>query len=148
MNTTAKREYQLLFRVTEVIVVFFVFALVNINSLIRFRQFPEVDNYSDNEGSYIFVAILVMLMIAFLLWKNGLIRTYLTAWKQNRLLVAFLVYAAISLLWSVYVPATFYKLIFLFFSSLTGSYLAIRYQLSGILNILTWVGAVFAVLSI
>lgn len=148
MNPTSKSEFQLLFRVAEGIVVFLAFALVNVNSLIRFRQFPEVDNYSDNEGNYIFVALLVILTIIFLLVKNRLLEMYLAAWKQNKLLIAFLVYAAISLLWTVYIPATFYKLIFLFFATIAGSYLAVRYNLSGVINILTWVGGVFAVLSI
>ena len=132
----------------ELFVVVFAFALVSINSLIRFRQFPEVDNYSDNEGGYIFVAILVVLMIIFLLWRNHLLATCLAAWKQNKLLIAFLVYALISILWTVYIPATFYKLIFLVFSTIAGSYLAVRYKISGVINILTWVGAVCCVLSI
>jgi exopolysaccharide production protein ExoQ len=148
VNITAKREFPLLFRVVEIIVIFLIFALVNINSLIRFRQFPEVDNYSDHEGDYIFVAILTILMILYLLWKNRLLATYFTAWKQNTLLIVFLVYASASILWTVYIPATFYKLIFLFFSTIVGSYLAVRYKISGIINILTWVGAICCVLSI
>ena len=148
MNETAKREFQLLATVVEFLVLFFIFALVIINSLIRFRQFPEVDNYSDNESDYIFAAILVVFLIVFLLWRNSLLETYITAWKQNKLLIAFLVYASLSLLWTVYVPATSYKLIFLFFSTIAGSYLAVRYGISGVLNLLTSVGAVFAALSI
>jgi exopolysaccharide production protein ExoQ len=148
MNSKPKTTFALLFKSLEIFVVFFTFALVNINSLIRFRQFPEVDNYSDNEGSYVFVAILVVLTIIFLLWRNRLLGAYFAAWKQNKLLIAFLIYASISLLWSVYIPATFYKLIFLFFSTIAGSYLAIRYKLSGVINVLTWVGAILCLLSI
>ncbi len=148
MNSKPKTDFTLLFNTLELFVVFFAFALVNINSLTRFRQFPEVDNYSDNEGDYIFVAILVMIIIVFLLWKNRLIATYIIAWERNKILIAFLVYAALSLLWTVYIPATSYKLIFLFFSTIAGSYLAVRYEISGIMNILTWVGAAFAALSI
>ncbi len=147
MNMEPKKDFALL-NTLEIIVLFFVFALVNINSLIRFRQFPEVDNYSDNEGGYVFVAVLVLLAIAFLLWQHRLLETYFHAWAQNKLLIAFLVYAALSLLWTVYIPATFYKLIFLFFSTLAGSYLAVQYKTAGVLNILVWVAAVCCVLSI
>src|SRR6266508_4210852 len=129
MNAKVKGKFQLLFQTVEIIVIFLTVALVNVNSLIRFRQFPEVDNYSDHEGDYIFVA-------------------YFTAWKQNKRLIAFLIYASISLLWSVYIPATFYKLIFLFFSTIAGSYLAVRYKHSGVIDIFIWVGAIFCVLSI
>ncbi len=148
MNAKVKGKFQLLFQTVEIIVIFLTVALVNVNSLIRFRQFPEVDNYSDHEGDYIFVATLTFVMILYLLWRNRLFGAYFTAWKQNKRLIAFLIYASISLLWSVYIPATFYKLIFLFFSTIAGSYLAVRYKHSGVIDIFTWVGAIFCVLSI
>src|SRR5215216_5032662 len=106
MNPSAKKQFRLLFDTVEIFVIFLAFALVSLNSLIRFRQFPEVDNYSDNEGNYIFAALLVILMIVYLLWKNYLLAAYVTAWKQKKLLVAFLIYAGLSILWTVYVPAT------------------------------------------
>jgi O-antigen ligase len=148
MNSKSKHDFPVLLQALEIFVIFLALALVDLNSLIRFRQFPEVDNYSDNEGSYVLVAGFVLLAIIFLLWKHGLLKTYLAAWKQNKLLIAFLVYAALSLLWTVYIPATFYKLIFLLFSTVAGSYLAVRYKIAGVIEILTWAGAVFCVLSI
>src|SRR6266536_6391068 len=116
MHIRRKNDAPLLFKALEGFVVFFAFALVNINSLVRFRQFPEVDNYSDHEGDYIFVAILTVILIVFLLWKNRLLASYLMAWKNNKLVMAFLAYALLSILWTVYFPATVYKLVFLFFS--------------------------------
>ena len=68
-----KVKYRLLLSTLEIMVIFFSFGLVNVNSFIRFRQFPEVDNYSDNEGAYIFVAIL----------------TYLAAWKKKQVIDGF-----------------------------------------------------------
>jgi len=143
-----KGKYRLLLSTLEIMVIFFSFALVNINSFIRFRQFPEVDNYSDNEGAYIFVAIFVVILIVFSLSRNQLFVTYLAAWKNNQPLMIFLGYALISVLWTVYFPATVYKLIFLFFSSIVGSYLAIRYKIRGVIGIFTWVAAICSVLSI
>jgi O-antigen ligase len=148
MNIQRRNDFPLLFRVFDISVIFFVFALVNINSLARFRQFPEVDNYSDNENSYIFTAIFTMGLIALLLWRNRLFPAYVAAWKKNLLLIVFVVYALASLAWTVYYPATQYKLIFLFFSTLAGSYLAIRYGTRGVIHILIWVGTVFAALSL
>jgi len=148
MHIRRKNDAPLLFKALEGFVVFFAFALVNINSLVRFRQFPEVDNYSDHEGDYIFVAILTVILILFLLWKIRLLASYLMAWKNNKLVMAFLAYALLSILWTVYFPATVYKLVFLFFSSIAGSYFAVRYKLRGVLNLLTWVGAIASILSI
>ena len=47
-------KFPLLFKTLEGIVIFFVFALVNINSFVLFRQFPDVENYSGHERAYIF----------------------------------------------------------------------------------------------
>jgi O-antigen ligase len=143
-----KSRFPLLFQTIEIAVIFFIFALVNINSLIRFRQFPEVDDYSAHEGDYIVVAILALAGCVFLLWEHRMLEEYWRKCRANPFLAAFLVYATITLLWTVYFPATLYKLIFLFFSTLAGAYLAVRYGLRGVLNILTWVGAICSILSI
>ena len=148
MIVEAHKRFSLLFRTLEVIVIFFIFALVNINSFVRFRQFPEVDNYSANESEYIFVAIITVILIIFLLWRHQLLATYLMAWKNNKLLILFLAFALISVLWTVYLPATLYKLFFLFFSTVAGSYIAIRYKLRGTIDVLTWVAGICALLSI
>lgn len=141
-------KYRLLFNTLEVIIIFFSFALVNINSLVRFRQFPEVDNYSDNEWGYIFGAMLAVILILFSLSRNQLFAEYFNTWKNNKLLILFLFYALTSLLWSVYLPATSYKLFFLFFSTIAGSYIAIRYKIHGVLDVLVWAGAIFSILSV
>lgn len=148
MIAEAHKRFSLLFYTLEAVVIFFIFALVNINSFVRFRQFPEVDNYSDNELGYLFFAIITLILIMFLLWRHQLLATYLTVWKDNKLIILFLAYALVSLLWTVYLPATLYKLFWLFFSTIAGSYVAIRYKLRGTIDVLTWVGGIFAILSL
>jgi len=147
MIVKANQRFSLLFRILEIIVIFFIFMLVNINSFVRFRQFPEVDNYSANELGYVFAAIVTVILIIFLLWTHQLLATYLAAWKNNKLLILFLAYALVSLLWTVYLPATLYKLFWLFFSTTAGSYIAIRYKLRGTIDVLTWVAGICALLS-
>jgi len=148
MIAEANKRFSLLFRTLEVIVMFFVFALVNINSFVRFRQFPEVDNYSDHEWGYVFAAIITVTLIVFSLWRSQLLALYFAAWKSNKLLILFLAYALVSILWTVYFPATSYKLFWLFFSTIAGSYIAIRYKIRGAMDVLTCVGGVFSLLSI
>src|SRR5688572_7652059 len=141
-------NFSSLFRALETIVIFLAFVLVNVNSFIRFRQFPEVDNYSDHEGDFMIAALLVVILIVLLLWKNRLLETYLLAWKNNKILIPFLIYALLSVFWTIYFPATLYKLFFLFFSTIAGAYIAVRYKTDGVLYVLTWVGAIFSILSI
>jgi exopolysaccharide production protein ExoQ len=148
MIAEANKRFSLLFRTLEVIVMFFVFALVDINSFVRFRQFPEVDNYSDHEWGYVFAALITTIFIVLSLWRSQSLGIYFAAWKNNTLLILFLAYTLASLLWTVYFPATLYKLIFLFFSTIAGSYIAIRYKIRGAMDVLAWVGGVFSLLSI
>src|SRR5687768_1328388 len=148
MIVKANQRFSLLFRTLEIIAIFFIFMLVNINSFVRFRQFPEVDNYSANELRYVFAAIVTVILIIFLLWTHQLLATYLAAWKNHKLLILFLAYALVSLLWTIYLPATLYKLFWLFFSTTAGSYIAIRYKLRGTIDVLTWAGSIFAILSL
>ena len=148
MNVRANKSFSLLFSTLEIIVVFFAVTLVNINSFVRFRQFPEVDNYSDHEADFIFVAIVTVVLIVLLLWRSISLKVYFSACKNNKPLILFLAYALLSILWSVYFPATLYKLIFLFFSTIAGLYLAVRYRIRGVIEVFTWVAAIFSILSI
>jgi exopolysaccharide production protein ExoQ len=148
MDNQAASKFPLLSKTIDFIVLFFILALVNINSLIRFRQFPEVDNYSDHEGTYILVAALSVVTMGLLLSRRHLLGEYCARWRSNRLLMAFLLYSLVTILWSVYVHATAYKLIFLFFSTIAGAYLAVRYKTQGVIEILTWFAAFCAALSI
>jgi exopolysaccharide production protein ExoQ len=146
MNLRSK--FPLFFKVLEASAVFFAIALVNINSLARFRQFPEVDNYSDNEPWYLLTAVLTLLLMWLLLREHHLLTEYLMTWKNNVALILFLVYALSTILWTVYIPATLYKWMFLLFSSLSAGYIALRYGRGGVVRILTWAGAIFTILSI
>ncbi|HSJ89480.1 MAG TPA: hypothetical protein VK909_19875 [Anaerolineales bacterium] len=146
MNLRSKLP--LFFKVLEASTVFFAIALVNINSLVRFRQFPEVDNYSDNEGWYLVTAALTLLLMWLLLREHHLLAGYIGIWKNNLPLILFLLYTLFTLLWTVYIPATLYKWMWLLFSSLAGAYIAVRYGRRGTLTVLTWAGAICTILSI
>jgi O-antigen ligase len=137
-----------LLRFLEGLVIFVSFMLVNTNAFIRFRQFPDVYAYSDNELNYIAAAIITLFLIGYLLRRNNLLTDFLQAWRKSVFLVAFLAFALVSMLWSVYPAATSYKLVFLFFSTLAGSYLAIRYGIGGFVRVLEWVGGVCVVISL
>lgn len=141
-------RFPLLIKILEVAVALFAFLLVNMNSFVLFRQFPEVDNYYDHEADYIVLAILTVSLIFLLLWTSRRLPRYFSAWTQNKLLALFLIYALLTLFWTVYYPATLYKLIFLSFSTIAGSYIAVRYGFRGVLDVISWVGAICGILSI
>jgi exopolysaccharide production protein ExoQ len=143
-----KRRHSLLLNALDALVIFLAFGLVNVNSFIRFRQFSEVENFSTNELDYILFGVTTVILIGFLLWKRQLFPIYSGAWKNNKLLIVFLAYALVSVLWTIYLPATLNKLFFFFFSTIVGSYIAVRYGRRGSIDVLTWIGAICSVLSI
>lgn len=144
----AQTRFSTLFKAFELLIIIFTVFLTNSNALIRFRQFPEVVGYSDNEANYIIAAILAAVGILFILWRVKLLQAYLAAWKANPLLIVFLLYCVTTLLWSVYPAATQYKLFLLMYATFAGAYVAVRYGLRGTLDLLTWIAAVSALLSI
>ncbi len=148
MASRPSARFPRLFQVLEIIVIFLAVGLVNTSALIGFRQFPEVDNYSDDEGWYVVGAIVNALLILLILKRNGLMASYAGVWRKNRFFFLFLVYASLSILWSVYVPATLYKLVFLFLSTIVGSYIAVRCHLREVINVLSWIGGFFTALSL
>ncbi len=141
-------KFPLLFNSLEVLLIVVAFILMNTNSFVRFRQFPEVDNYSDHEGDFLVAWVFVLIGVFFVMKTRDLLSDFLAAWKKNLPLILFLAFALVSALWSIYVPATMYKFLLLLFSTLAASYIGIRYKSHGTLDMLSWIGGVCVVLSI
>lgn len=132
----------------EVLLISAAFFLANTNSFARFRQFPEVDNYSDHEGDFLIAWIVSIIACVLILKSRDVLPTFLAAWKKNSTLILFLAFSLASILWSIYVPATVYKFLLLLFSTIAASYIGVRYKPHEILDLLSWIGGVCAVLSI
>lgn len=147
MNSTLPRITHFLIVALEIVLIAGSFLLVNYYSLAGAYQFPAVELYS-GEGWSIIPQSTMLLLLAVLLIKYGnTTETFIETWKRNGLLLLFLVISLASLSWSVFFPATLYKLFFLFFSTIIGSYIAVRYKLTGLFDILTWVAIIFTTLS-
>ena len=142
------KKTPLVFSALEIMTVAFIFMLEHTYAFVHFTQFPDVDLYSTNEWEYVYILIVVAVVIIYLLWQNQLTTQFINAWKSNKFLVLFLVYAILSILWTVHAAATQYKLIYLMFSTLAGSYIAVRYGLENVLKLFVWIGGVISILSI
>ncbi|MCC6300731.1 MAG: O-antigen ligase family protein [Anaerolineales bacterium] len=141
-------RFPLLFKIAEALLIPASFFLTNTNSLVRFRQFPDVDAYSDHEGDFLVAWLLAVVAMFFSLKGRGLILSFMTAWRQNVSLMLFLAFGLASIAWSVYVPATIYKFLLLAFSTVAASYIGVRYKKHEILDALSWIGGACALLSV
>lgn len=84
----------------------------------------------------IFVWIVLFVMAVRSLVQENLVAGYVLLWKQNWILVIFIVVALLSIFWSVSFSASLYRSAALLFSSLIGAYIGLRYSITGLLNIL------------
>lgn len=71
---------------------------------------------------------------------------FISLWKRNWYLVAFILVALVSTSWSIAPAVTAYRSLTVLFSSLLGAYLGYRYSLAGLVEILHRFGAVLLVI--
>ena len=77
--------------------------------------------------------------------KNS--RDYLVSWKMNWILLAFILFATCSIIWSEFPAVTIYKVIVLIFCSAIGSYMGVTYPISILLKKIAIFFAVIILLS-
>jgi len=124
------------------------FTLINAFALRGMTQFPDVESITGLERTLLIDCFVMLLFVAILLSVKGVWAEFISSWKRNWPLVLFLAYAIFSAFWSVFLNATMYKLVFLIFSSVSASYLAIRLGLSGLISLLSWVAGFFILASL
>lgn len=147
VNNKAQTLIGFMINVLEIIAIVGSVFLVNIYSLAGRYQFPEVTLFSGEGWTWMRPCAFVTLIIVFLIKKNGIWADFLAAWRKNWLLAVFVAVALSSLLWTVYFPASLYKLVFLIFATLVGSYISIRYKLEGVVKVLTWIAGLSVIFS-
>lgn len=100
------------------------------------------------------IAINSLLWIVFIfllfqyLRKNNALEVFSNAWKKQGLLVAFIVIAFFSIFWSISPLISSYKVLILVASSLLGSFIGLRTNLSRWLDSLFWFGLALTILTI
>jgi exopolysaccharide production protein ExoQ len=129
----------------DAIVFFCGFVIVNISAFPGV-QFPDVSSF-DKDAWWILPAssVLIILMIVLLL-AAGSLKDFGRMWLQTPWVLFFLAFAVLSIIWTVYLPATLYELNLLIFSTFLAAYIAIRRGVSGSINLLTGV-AMFCIVA-
>ena len=92
--------------------------------------------------------ILLTILIIQILRKDGAWKTYVTQWQKEKVLLAFLLFAFLSIFWSVSPSASFYRVTILWLSAFSGAYIGFRYDMKQILEMLFWFGVGVITLSI
>lgn len=103
----------------------------------------QYGNPSDEFLAYLIILALVL----FALTRNGFRSAFSSAWRQNWLLIVFLLFCLSSVFWTISIVLTVYKSLLVIVSAVIASYLGIRYRESDWLKIILWFSAISVVLS-
>jgi len=112
-----------IFFVVELAIVVLSFALMNIFSFTGRIQHPDVSFNLSSAWMYTPVILLTTILMLIIVRQKKLLVRFASIWINNKALLAFLIFAHISLLWSVYFGASIFKLIYLVFTSAIAAYL-------------------------
>ncbi len=106
-------------------------------------QFPAVDFWHGYAWIIVLLCLGVLVLMVLQMKIQSLMSAFGSAWKKQTFLILFLLFSVCSLVWSVYLEASLYKISVLLFASLMGVYLAVRYEVRGGLKIIRSAGVIF-----
>jgi exopolysaccharide production protein ExoQ len=91
--------------------------------------------------------ILASLAAAWLMFRAELVSSFIQKWKKNGLVFLFVIFASLSLIWSILPAVTLYHVLILWFTSFVASYIGSTYSNQKILTFLFWFAAITVVAS-
>lgn len=134
-------RFKLVFGV-EIIVLSLVFFLANIRSSIYWVLFPPVDTILSPAWRETLLWLLSVILMFYILAKNDMILEYLRSWRNEPLLVVFVLFSLISVLWSTDWKVTLHRSLSFLFATAAAVFLGVKYTRREFLRILYWFGAV------
>ncbi|MDP1715937.1 MAG: O-antigen ligase family protein [Anaerolineales bacterium] len=128
--------------IAETIFLALVFLLVNIRSLIFWSLYPPADTIAGPAWREILLWLVALALMVYLLIKHNLFKTYLLAWRQQPLLIVFIVFSLASIFWSNTWTVTLHRSLAFTFATLAAVYLGVRYSINKFLQMLFLLGAI------
>jgi len=128
--------------VVEIVFLVFAFLLANIRSFIFWSLYPPTDTISGPAWREILLWLLALGLMMYLIIKQNLITDYLRAWRQQPLLIAFIVFSFASIFWSNMWTVTLHRSLVFAFATAAAVYLGVRYSIKNFLYVLIFLGLV------
>lgn len=133
--------------IAEIIFLIFVFLLANIRSVIFWSLYPPADTITRPAWREILLWLVALALMVYLLIKHNLFKTYLLAWRQQPLLIVFIVFSLASIFWSNTWTVTLHRSLAFTFATLAAVYLGVRYSIKKFLQMLFLFGAIILMAS-
>ena len=134
-------------RVIEIIILLLIYILTNLRSFILWELFPDTDRLSGLAWREIIIWFLLLVLVFYILRKQGLLKSCFSILSRRPILFIFVLYAIISIFWSVNWTGTLYRSLVLIFTSFVAVYLYQRYSLEEFIRTLFWLGVFFSIIS-
>lgn len=125
-----------------------VLLLANLRALIFIFLFPDMSTLFSPAWIEIMLWVLAAAGMLYVMIRDDRTGNYLALWRRNWLPGLFLALAILSILWSVEMTATLFRILELFFATLIASYFGMRLGPRRMMDVLFWFGAVLIILSI
>ena len=132
----------------EKIILGLILVLANLRALIFIFLFPDTSKPLGPAWIEIVLWGLTCAGVLFYLVRNQQMGDFKAMWRQNWLPALFILLAFLSILWSVAPVATSFRVLELFFVTLTASYFGVRLNSEKMMQVLFWFGVVLYIISI
>ena len=132
----------------DILILFFAFLLANLRATIFVFLYPDTSVLLGPAWIEIVLWSLLSMIVLRDLFRTGKIGDYLWIWRRNWIPALFILFAFISVLWSIAPVATLFRSLELLFAALVASYFGIRLGPEKWLDALFWFGALLFILSI
>jgi len=128
--------------VVDAIFLLFVFLLSNIRSTIFWSLYPSADVIVGPAWREIFLWLMVLALMFYLLKRRNLFDTYLRAWRQQPLLIGFIIFSITSTFWSNTWTVTLHRSLAFTFATTAAVYFGVRYSIDKFLHVLVLLGLI------
>jgi O-antigen ligase len=132
----------------ETILIAIALVLANLRALIFIFLFPDTTVLWGPAWIEILLWSLVTLGLAGFLFRHQFFHAYFAMWRKNWPLGVFILLTFSSIIWSIDPVVTLFRALELLFATLIAAYVAVRFQVEDVLDLLFWFGAGLFILSI
>lgn len=130
------------------VIVLAAFVLANLRATMFVYLYPDTSILLSAAWIEIILWLFISLLAAYRLTRDQWVSPYLIRWRRNWLLALFILFAFVSISWSMGPGVTLFRALELFFASLLAAYIGTRYRPQQLLEFLFWFGALLLMLSV
>ncbi len=130
------------------LIIFCGLLVVNSTATTFTSQFPDFSDFSEPAWMMVGAAVFILFAIALQIKIHSLGGDFKNLLMQQKPLIIFVIYCAITLLWSTYKLASVYEFSLMLFATMVASYFVTRFPSKKVLRIIYYFGVVSAILSV